>query len=62
LEEQVETRLGELGERVQAVTEMFQDALLLSNKTYFLEEVTKLKDQKRQLQTQLALLRSKQGL
>lgn len=41
LEEQVNIKVLEQSNRIQQVTETFKDALLLSNKTYFLEEVNK---------------------
>ncbi len=43
LEEQVNIKILEQSNRIQQVTETFKDALLLSNKTYFLEEVNKQK-------------------
>lgn len=41
LQELVDTKIIEQTNRIQAVTETFKDALMLSNKTYFLEEVSK---------------------
>ena len=49
LEEQVHTKVLEQSNRIQQVTETFKDALLLSNKTYFLEEVNKQKTEKKKL-------------
>lgn len=49
LEEQVHTKVLEQSNRIQQVTETFKDALLLSNKTYFLEEVNKQKTEKKRL-------------
>lgn len=37
----MDTKIIEQTNRIQAVTETFKDALMLSNKTYFLEEVSK---------------------
>jgi|TARA_B110000285_G_scaffold3329_1_gene3489 hypothetical protein len=41
LQELVDTKIVEQTNKIQAVTETFKDALLLSNKTYFLEEMSK---------------------
>lgn len=49
LEEQVNIKILEQSNRIQQVTETFKDALLLSNKTYFLEEVNKQKTEKKKL-------------
>ena len=37
LQELVDTKIIEQSNRISAVTEVFKDALMLSNKTYFLE-------------------------
>jgi hypothetical protein len=47
LQELVDTKIREQSNRIQLVTETFKDALMLSNKTYFLEEMTKQKNEKR---------------
>ena len=41
LQELVDVKIREQSNRIQLVTETFKDALMLSNKTYFLEEMTK---------------------
>jgi len=41
------------------VTETFKDALMLSNKTYFLEEITKHKNEKRLLKKENQIYREK---
>ena len=47
LQDLVDTKIREQSNRIQLVTETFKDALMLSNKTYFLEEMTKQKNEKR---------------
>ena len=49
LEEQVNIKILEQSNRIQQVTDTFKDALLLSNKTYFLEELNKQKTEKKKL-------------
>ena len=59
LQELVDTKIREQSNRIQLVTETFKDALMLSNKTYFLEEMTKQKNEKRQLKKELTVWQSK---
>lgn len=44
------------------MTDTFKDALKLSNKTYFLEEMTKRKNEKKNLKMELRVLRDKARL
>lgn len=57
LKETVDAKILEQANRIQQVTETFKDALMLSNKTYFLEEITKQKQEKKQLKRELAVLK-----
>ena len=43
--------------RIQSVTETLKEALMLSNKTYFLEQVRKHKQENRALKRELAVLK-----
>ena len=45
----------EQSNRISAVTEVFKDALMLSNKTYFLEQVHKHKLEKKAIKKELAI-------
>jgi hypothetical protein len=53
LQELVDTKIIEQSNRISAVTEVFKDALMLSNKTYFLEQVTKHKLEKKAVKKEL---------
>lgn len=57
LQELVDQKILEQTNRIQQVTETFKDALMLSNKTYFLEEVTKHKTEKKNLKKEIEVLR-----
>lgn len=62
LKEAVDAKILEQANRIQQATETFKDALMLSNKTYFLEEVTKHKQEKKALKRELAVLKDKERL
>jgi hypothetical protein len=47
LQELVDTKIIEQSNRISVVTEVFKEALMLSNKTYFLEQVNKHKLEKK---------------
>jgi len=49
----VDTKIIEQSNRISAVTEVFKDALMLSNKTYFLEQVNKHKLEKKAVKKEL---------
>jgi protease II len=57
----VDTKIKEQNCRIVAMTDIFKEALMLSNKTYFLEEMSKQrniqKDLRKQLQVKEALFR-----
>ena len=53
LQELVNQKITEQSNRIQQVTETFKDALMLSNKTYFLEEITKQKAEKKKLKKEV---------
>ena len=55
LQELVDTKIMEQSNRISAVTEVFKDALMLSNKTYFLEQVHKHKLEKKAIKKELAI-------
>ena len=57
LQDLVNQKINEQSNRIQQVTETFKDALMLSNKTYFLEEITKQKAEKKKLKKELDNLR-----
>ena len=59
LEDKIAYKLNDQNTRIKMVTESFEEALQLSNKTYFLEEVTKLKQDKKKLIIELKLLKEK---
>ena len=49
----MDTKIIEQSNRISAVTEVFKDALMLSNKTYFLEQVNKHKLEKKAVKKEL---------
>ena len=59
LQELVDTKIIEQTNRIQAVTETFKDALMLSNKTYFLEEVSKHKLIAKEAKRELSIYKEK---
>ena len=59
LEERVEKLLESQKQRVEVLTETFKEALRLSNKTYFLEEVGKLKNETNKLKNNIRVLQEK---
>lgn len=58
----VDIKIIEQGNRITAVTEVFKDALMLSNKTYFLEQVNKQKNEKKAAKKELVVIREKYKL
>lgn len=59
LQELVDTKIIEQSNRISAVTEIFKDALMLSNKTYFLEQVHKHKLEKKAVKKDLNIYKDK---
>ena len=59
LEERVEFELDSQKFRIQIMTETFKEALRLSNKTYFLEQVDKLKNEKTQMKKKMDVIEEK---
>ena len=55
LQELVETKIQQQTKRIGKVTEIFKEALMLNNRTYFLEELTKQKINQKYLKTELKL-------
>lgn len=55
----MDTKIIEQSNRISAVTEVFKDALMLSNKTYFLEQVHKHKLEKKSLKKDLQIVKDK---
>ena len=62
LQELVDTKIIEQSNRISAVTEIFKDALMLSNKTYFLEQVHKHKLEKKAVKKDLNIYKDKYRL
>lgn len=62
LQELVDKKILEQTNRIQAVTETFKEALMLSNKTYFLEEMHKQKFEKKKLKNEIDIQQDKIGV
>ena len=57
LQEAVDLKILQQSNRIQSVTETLKEALMLSNKTFFLEQVRKHKQENRALKRELAVLK-----
>jgi len=59
LEDKISYKLNDHNSRIHMVTETFNEALQLSNKTYFLEEVQKLKFERAKLLQEIKFYKDK---
>lgn len=59
LQEMVDEKIKEQSSKIIAMTETFKEALMLSNKTYFLEEMSKQKSIQKDLKNKLAVSQEK---
>ena len=62
LQDQVNAKMLEQSNRIQLVSETFKEALKFSNKTYFLEEMTKSNSEKNILKKELKVVKEKERL